>query len=74
MITGGSAVGVGGIMMFEGYIQDTKYPWSGPSVSLSPLNVFGVLIIITGLCFLASGYLFYLNYKKHTISPYNKSW
>jgi len=74
MYVGGSSIAVGGVMMFAGYRQDTKYPWSGPYMSLSPLNVFGVLIVLVGLCFIASGLIFYSKYKKHTIAPYNKSY
>ena len=74
MYVGGSAVTVGGVLMFAGYVQDTKYPWSGPYMSTSPLNVFGILIVLVGLSFIASGLMFYSKYKKHTIAPYNKSY
>ena len=71
---GSAAVVVGGMSMYAGYRQDTKYEWSGPYMSSSPLNVFGALIVLVGLCFIASGLIFYSKYKKHTIAPYNKSY
>jgi hypothetical protein len=61
-------------MLIAGYRQDTKYPWSGPSMSLSPLNVFGVLLVIVGLGLITSGWIYYSKYKKHVIAPYNKSY
>jgi hypothetical protein len=72
--TGCTAVTIGGIMMVAGYKQDTKYEWSGPYMSPSPLNVFGILIIALGIAFIVSGVIFYSKYKKHTIMPYNKSY
>jgi hypothetical protein len=71
---GAAAIATGGVMMFAGYRQDTKYEWSGPYMSTSPLNVFGMVIIAIGLCFIASGLIFYSKFKKHTIQPYNKSY
>lgn len=72
--SGSGAVVVGGIMMYAGYVQDTKYPWSGPYMSASPLNVFGIMILAIGVGLIISGLIFYSKFRKHTIMPYNKSY
>lgn len=72
--SGCGAVAVGGVMMYAGYVQDTKYPWSGPYMSPSPLNVFGILIVAVGVGLIVSGLIFYSKFRKHTIMPYNKAY